>query len=208
MSNGIVYFIQPGELIETDVYKVGYSSKLDLRRVLSYKKNTNYLSIIQCNDALKCEEEIKKKFKENFILHAGNEFFKGNKKDMLFMFNKIVNKHIKNCNEVISNNNTDINNSKDDNQNEHKNVNSEEKKVNISQCNEELKCRFCDKNYSNISNRNKHEKICKIKKIKIANIEKEKKEKTLKIMELEKIINEKEKDVMFYKDLIGAIVKK
>ena len=95
MSNGIVYFIQPGELIESNVYKVGYSSKLDLRRVLSYKKNTNYLSIIQCNDALKCEGEIKKKFKENFILHAGNEFFKGNKKDMLFMFNTIVNNHIK-----------------------------------------------------------------------------------------------------------------
>jgi hypothetical protein len=96
MSNGIVYFIQPGELLETDVYKVGYSSKLDLRRLLSYKKNTNYFSIIQCNDALKCEEEIKKKFKENFKLHAGNEFFKGDKEEMLVMFNKIVNKHIKN----------------------------------------------------------------------------------------------------------------
>jgi hypothetical protein len=204
MSNGIVYFIQPGELIETDVYKVGYSSKLDLRRVLSYKKNTNYLSIIQCNNALKCEEEIKIKFKENFILHAGNEFFKGNKKDMLFMFNTIVNNHIKNCDEVIIKNNTDDTNHKDDNKNEHKIVNNEEKKVGVSRCGiGELKCVFCGKNYSNMSNRNKHEKICKIKKIKIENTE-----RTIKIMELEKIINEKDKDVMFYKDLVGAIVKK
>ena len=223
MSNGIVY-------------KVGYSSKLDLRRLLSYKKNTNYLSIIQCNDALKCEEEIKQKFKKHFILHAGNEYFKGNKKDMLFMFNTIVNNHIYNYNEVISNHNTDINNSKDEHKNgheivnnskdEHKNdnkndnknnskdehrngheiVNNEKKKVNISQYNiEDVKCRFCNKIYSTTFNRNKHEKICKTKKINIEKIEKiektEKTEKTLKIMELEK-------DVIFYRDLIGAIVKK
>lgn len=44
---GILYLVQPGELIGTDRYKIGYSNSCSLKRVLSYKKGTLYLSIKQ-----------------------------------------------------------------------------------------------------------------------------------------------------------------
>ena len=40
---GIVYLIQPEELLQTNRYKIGCSTKNDLSRVCSYKKNSRYL---------------------------------------------------------------------------------------------------------------------------------------------------------------------
>jgi hypothetical protein len=90
---GTIYFIQPAELVGTDRYKVGCSRKNDLVRVKNgYKKGSEFILIMECDDPFSVENEIKKAFKKKFELCAGNEYFKGNKKDMSDEFLKIVSK--------------------------------------------------------------------------------------------------------------------
>lgn len=61
MSNfGIVYLIQPGELVGTDRYKIGMSEKKDLSRISKYKKNTRILHLATCINPSKLESAIKK----------------------------------------------------------------------------------------------------------------------------------------------------
>ena len=86
----IVYLIQPCELLGTDRYKIGRSSKDDLSRVLSYKKGTKYILIIECDNDKLLEKLLIKKFNEDFKKIAGNEFFEGDKEDMVNCFMKIV----------------------------------------------------------------------------------------------------------------------
>lgn len=74
-ENGIVYLIQPKELICTKKYKVGCSSKSDLSRCKSYRKGSRYLIIMECKYPIKVESEIIKNFNKKFKLIAGKEFF-------------------------------------------------------------------------------------------------------------------------------------
>ena len=51
MNTGIIYFIQPTELIGTNRYKIGCSENTELDRVKKgYKKGTRYIFIIECNN--------------------------------------------------------------------------------------------------------------------------------------------------------------
>ena len=70
-----VYFIQPAELVGTDRYKIGMTTKSDLSRVRSYKVGSRYLCIMDCQDALETEQRLISKFKSEFKLIAGNEYF-------------------------------------------------------------------------------------------------------------------------------------
>jgi len=59
MVMGIVYLIQPTQLIGTDNYKIGYSSKSNIDRVKhGYKKGTRYLLVLECNNAFKIEKVL------------------------------------------------------------------------------------------------------------------------------------------------------
>jgi len=73
--NGIIYLIQPEELIGTNRYKIGISSKNNISRINSYKKNTIIIYVLECYDPLNLEKIIKNKFKNVFKLVAGNEYF-------------------------------------------------------------------------------------------------------------------------------------
>lgn len=62
MSNitGIIYFIQPVEYLNTNTYKIGYSSKNNLSRCKNgYGLGTRYISINECNEPLEAEKKIK-----------------------------------------------------------------------------------------------------------------------------------------------------
>jgi hypothetical protein len=49
MNKGIIYFIQPSELINTNRYKIGCSTNCDLVRCKTgYKKGSRYLCIMEC----------------------------------------------------------------------------------------------------------------------------------------------------------------
>jgi hypothetical protein len=88
--SGIVYMVQPAELVGSNKYKIGCSSKNDLSRCKTYKIGTRYIHIMECTDPLIVEKEIIRVFKEKFKLVCGREYFEGNETDMDEEFYKIV----------------------------------------------------------------------------------------------------------------------
>lgn len=96
----IVYFIQPAELVGTNRYKIGRSSKNDLSRMKGYKLGSRYLSIMECENDVKMEKILITKFNNTFLKIAGNEYFQGCEDDMLNEFVKIVRAHKEEIEEV------------------------------------------------------------------------------------------------------------
>jgi hypothetical protein len=110
MSNGIIYLIQPSELIGTKRYKIGCSKNTELERVKKgYKKGTRYIVIMECKEPFVLEKKIKTNFYNNFKLIAGCEYFEGNEEIMKEEFLKLINEHNKiyiiNSNFLIDENN-------------------------------------------------------------------------------------------------------
>jgi len=100
-SNGIIYLIQPSELVGTNRYKIGMSKNPNLDRCKSYKKGSRYLFIMECTEPSVLELNMKQEFKKIFSLIAGTEYFEGNEK---LLFNKFIEcsyKHINKDNELI-----------------------------------------------------------------------------------------------------------
>ncbi len=95
MNKGIIYFVQPCELVGTNRYKIGCSNNTDLDRCRKgYKKGTRFLCIMECNEPFAVEKNIKKLFGEKFKLIAGREYFEGDENMMRDNFIKIVNEFI------------------------------------------------------------------------------------------------------------------
>lgn len=68
----LVYLIR----IDDETVKVGMSSKSDLRRCLSYGKSAKFLLISDIGNAyLLVEKNLIKKFKENYKIAKGREYF-------------------------------------------------------------------------------------------------------------------------------------
>jgi hypothetical protein len=89
MSNtkGIIYFVQPAELLGTQRYKVGCSSKSHLQRCTSgYRSGTRYLLIMEYAEPFAIEKIIKKLFTSKYKLIAGTEYFEGNEIEMIHDF--------------------------------------------------------------------------------------------------------------------------
>ena len=72
---GIVYLIQPEENLETNIYKVGRSDNQSLRRIKSYGKKTEIVSIMWVSDSKSIEKIILDKFKSVFPIAKGREYF-------------------------------------------------------------------------------------------------------------------------------------
>jgi hypothetical protein len=99
MNTGLIYLIQPSELVGTERYKIGMSNNSDLVRCKNgYKKGSRYICIMECIDPLILEEHIKKLFNENFKLIAGKEYYEGNETEMLNKFITLVNEYKKDMN--------------------------------------------------------------------------------------------------------------
>lgn len=82
----IVYFIQPAELVGTDRYKIGRSSKNDISRIKTYKVGTRVLNITECCDDVSLEKFLIGKFNECFEKFTGNEYFRGDEEIMMNVF--------------------------------------------------------------------------------------------------------------------------
>jgi hypothetical protein len=66
MENGIIYLVQPRELLGTNGYKIGCSKNANLEQCYKgYKSGTRYLSIMECIDPFIVENIIKKNLKKN-----------------------------------------------------------------------------------------------------------------------------------------------
>ncbi len=96
MNKGIIYLIQPAELVGTTRYKIGCSKTNDLKRCNNgYKNGSRYLCIMECVNPLILENIIKEKFNTKFTLIAGREYFEGDELNILTEFMAIVMEYIK-----------------------------------------------------------------------------------------------------------------
>lgn len=90
-SNGIIYLIQPGELIGTNRFKIGCSCQKGLNRCITgYSQNSRYIHIMECRNPFELESIIKKQFNIKFNKISGNEYFEGNEYDIDDEFVSIV----------------------------------------------------------------------------------------------------------------------
>ena len=91
MLKGIIYFIQPAELVGTDRYKIGCSKTPDLKRCKEgYRKGSRYICIMECSEPFVLEKKIKDEFNKLFELVAGTEYFIGDETTMKQTFLKIT----------------------------------------------------------------------------------------------------------------------
>ncbi len=103
-KRGIIYLIQPIELIKTNRYKIGKSCQEGINRCINgYKKGTRFLCINECINPDMLEKKIRDLFNVKYILIAGREYFEGDENDMIDHFNKIVSKHRKQYMSCIKN---------------------------------------------------------------------------------------------------------
>ena len=90
---GIIYFIQPSELVGTNRFKIGCSKNPSLDRCnKGYRKGSRYICIMECTSPELLEHNIKNEFNKQFKLIAGTEYFEGDESIMLQNFIEIINK--------------------------------------------------------------------------------------------------------------------
>lgn len=65
------------------VYKLGRSDQIGLKRLRDYEKDYEIVMIIACNDSVKIEAELIKLFIQKYKKHLKNEYFVGNKHQMM-----------------------------------------------------------------------------------------------------------------------------
>jgi hypothetical protein len=88
---GIVYLVQPVELVGTSRYKIGCSTKSSLDRIHSgYNLGTRHLCIIKSDDPYKLKNKIKSEFNDKFNLISGRETFEGYEYKVINIFLKII----------------------------------------------------------------------------------------------------------------------
>ena len=108
---GIIYLIQPAELIDTTIYKIGGTSNSSLNRIKNkYKLGTRNIAIFECKNPFDIEKCIIKIFNKLFICIEEKEYFSSNCEDKIrIIFTNIVNRKIRKYNEQSEDNNKDNN---------------------------------------------------------------------------------------------------
>lgn len=172
-NKGIVYLIQPVELVKCRRFKIGCSRTPDLSRCKNgYNNGSRYICIMECYEPVSVETELIKCFKQKFKLVGGNEYFEGDELQLRDEFYNVVKK----CSELYKNKifvkktNIPILINQNNNQMQNNNVTpliqSEIKPVcNTEQLNNKsYSCKLCDKHYKSymgywIHNKKNHNKI-------------------------------------------------
>jgi len=110
-EKGLLYLIQPAELVGTSRYKVGYSKNNDLNKFRKdYKKGSRFLDIYEYDYSPLLVREIRNNFNNKFKLVAGRTYYEGNENDIKKNFNAIINNHAlaNNCNVNNINNSNNL----------------------------------------------------------------------------------------------------
>jgi hypothetical protein len=110
-EKGLLYLIQPAELVGTSRYKVGYSRTNDLNKFRKdYKKGSRFLDIYEYDHSPLLVREIRNNFNNKFKLVAGRTYYEGNENDIKKNFNAIINNHAlaNNCNANNVNNSNNL----------------------------------------------------------------------------------------------------
>jgi hypothetical protein len=110
-EKGLLYLIQPAELVGTSRYKIGYSRTNDLNKFRKdYKKGSRFLDIYEYDHSPLLVREIRNNFNNKFKLVAGRTYYEGNENDIKKNFNAIINNHAlaNNCNVNNVNNSNNL----------------------------------------------------------------------------------------------------
>ena len=90
-DKGLLYLIQPAELVGTQRYKIGYSKNNDITKFRKdYKKGSRFLDIYEYDRAPLLVREIRNNFNNKFKLVAGRTYYEGNETDIKKNFNAII----------------------------------------------------------------------------------------------------------------------
>jgi hypothetical protein len=90
-DKGLLYLIQPAELVGTQRYKIGYSKNNDITKFRKdYKKGSRFLDIYEYERAPLLVSEIRNNFNNKFKLVAGRTYYEGNETDIKKNFNAII----------------------------------------------------------------------------------------------------------------------
>jgi hypothetical protein len=137
-DKGLLYLIQPAELVGTQRYKIGYSKNNDITKFRKdYKKGSRFLDIYEYDRAPLLVREIRNNFNNKFKLVAGRTYYEGNETDIKKNFNAIISNY-NNANNINSQNLITSTNS----QNLLTNTSTSASKYNSNYCN----------NYQSLSN--------------------------------------------------------
>ena len=90
-DKGLLYLIQPAELVGTHRYKIGYSKNNDITKFRKdYKKGSRFLDIYEYDHSPLLVREIRNNFNNKFKLVAGRTYYEGNETDIKKNFNAII----------------------------------------------------------------------------------------------------------------------
>ena len=112
-DKGLLYLIQPAELVGTRRYKIGYSKNNDITKFRKdYKKGSRFLDIYEYERSPLLIREIRNDFNNKFKLVAGRTYYEGNENDIQKNFNTIINtyssKNNINSQAIITNNSSKL----------------------------------------------------------------------------------------------------
>lgn len=91
-SCGLIYLIQPALVLNSNIYKVGKTSKTNLDRLNSYGRKSRVFLVLESNNVDDLEKRIIDKMSKKYTLFHGKEYFEGNIK---FMKDDILNEYLK-----------------------------------------------------------------------------------------------------------------
>jgi len=141
-TNGYLYLLQEPIDFGTKIHKVGQTQRRDAeKRISQYPKESKVHRYIEIDDAVKREKELLEQFSKHFVLARGKEYFKGDIKKMIKIFNDVCNSE-----EVVNNTYTD----------EYKNV-----IANIKYEPQQYTCNICNMIFNSKPNMYRHRKhVC------------------------------------------------
>jgi hypothetical protein len=103
--NGWLYLIQRGDHRKQheEIYKIGRINDFN-RRINKYPPYSQIITVSLIDDDRKCERELISEFKNEFKFRndIGHEYFEGDEREMIFVFNDYVSEHLPDTREDIN----------------------------------------------------------------------------------------------------------
>ena len=99
---GIIYLVQPEELVGTNRWKIGCSKRHDLKRVThGYKKGTRPLCIVECKEPHQVERQLVKFLDKKYKKVGTSEYYIAFEDEIRISFMNFVLKEYKKEEEVV-----------------------------------------------------------------------------------------------------------
>jgi hypothetical protein len=105
LVNGWLYLIQRGDHRKQheEIYKIGRTNDFN-RRINEYPPYSQIIAVSPIEDDRKCERELIREFKNEFEFRndIGHEYFEGDEREMISVFNDYVSEHLPDTRENVN----------------------------------------------------------------------------------------------------------